>query len=1819
MLLAVIMVLSIAPINALVDDASPYVEALPLSSVSNTPMPPRAQDLIGAGGLPTGYLIYPTPQSIQYLAGGFVMDAANVIITPGASDATRNRITTILEDAGISNITISQALILDRRNTNVILGIVDDCPQITAYFDAINFADTSALDPVPGTYDGYVLGMHNNDIIIMGRCATSLFYGVMTLRQMLAHGTTLRNVLINDFADTEVRGVVEGFYGVPWSHETRLNMLEMMGENRLNVFVYAPKDDPYHFGPGWYREYPLEMQQEFRELVEVANANHVSFVWTVHVSPHMDFFNGDDEFNATRPIVQGRQWTENDRRAGRSATAVGNVGSPTPQNSVDFPIFASQRFIDTFCEYETFERMYSKFDHMYDLGIRQFGFLIDDINFEEARFNTLFHVTAANRLVAWGERQESEIGPLLLCPAYYYQQDIQSGIPWSGRTSMRTLRGDPWAPPVVVVPAFASGGPAPGANNAGGGNQEPWPEWVGDEVTYEQPGLHPDIQIFYTGTSVMSNIFGNSMRWFYGDHVQMGVGSLANGRPGQLAIPAIGSTWGYPATAANVANVPAGNVVCPPGHPDSCDRCVEGSRCRWEMSGMSRRPLVWWNYPVHDYDGNNIRLFMGPTPVLRNAEGEVIAQSLNPDTKGTIQGLVSNPMQQGHLSEVSLFGVADFTWNMSDFDPIQNWEDSFHYLFPEVAESVLTFSQHNQWRVGGTPMFNNVESTELLPYLIAFLDTVSENADIIDANPYATGLMNLANLIPLDPALLDPAEVRAAGADLLAELAAFEAASLDILENGSDLLLHDIGPWAEKAVSIINTIRAIMDMYDAYFDNDPVATWENYTRALAEQYNWPNIVAPMLNDGVIIVEIGTQRIRPFVNFLFAASDALMEYYSPVDVRVREDSVFTNIPALQNEPIDIDELTRTLSLEDVESLGVHRYVGIQLDNLRRLADIEIEGILSAGLVVEYSANGAEWAGQPETFTGQPIRYIRILNHTDAAISIADLDAISVTVRPGIIPTGTVTTICAYGLPLPHHEQHVAANLITYSLNPSTVANQHQSFWMSRLQYPGDTINIRYDEPQTVHDIALYSDNGDNILAGRILASADGENWTQIMAIGADISLEPFYGRNYIVERAFLGADGMTIQYIQIINDTPRNGWMRLHSFRLNERAGYLHGTVPNTALENGQRAPTVVDGRMNTLLYAETANTLTYTLHESTNATELIVLQNISYVNNAPIRALTEDGWIDLGVLDSAFWRHDISQFGRLLQVEISWDEATAPVMIHAIGTVADIDKAALLDRMAVVEADEYLSNRLALELLMAEAVADDPHASTRDVAIAHARLFIEARLITLEVVGETLTPAFDPDVFGYAVTVAHNVTEITLRYTASTGATVAMEGPVDDLAVGSNTITLTVTSGDGVTVEVYTIVVTRMETPVVTHAITLRLAGGTWPTGFTPPATAVNGAPMPAIPTPVRDGFTFTGWTPVLPETVTRPVTATAQWTAIVILEPEFDITVDDEYGELTITVDPDGDYEVTVDEDGNIVITLPDANPGNEIVVNLPDDWDYDVTEDEDGNVIVVITPPEGYEIVEGEDGTLLVRPVREFHPAYMFGVRRDGTLYFDPTANITRAQVAAILARTMIDEFDSSVHSDDYELPEGMESFDEFSDVAPNNWFYHYVAWAYHEGLVQGIGSGRFAPNALITREQLAAMLVRTLDVEDRETAVGPTVNFPDAGTISTWAPVYVYNAFRQGWMIGDANNNFRPVENIMRAEVATAVNRMLSRVDHNDVLRRLSALLQHEYRAATFPDVMVTNWFFASVLGAANDHYLSRDGEGDISWKYIRVQPE
>lgn len=220
-----------------------------------------------------------------------------------------------------------------------------------------------------------------------------------------------------------------------------------------------------------------------------------------------------------------------------------------------------------------------------------------------------------------------------------------------------------------------------------------------------------------------------------------------------------------------------------------------------------------------------------------------------------------------------------------------------------------------------------------------------------------------------------------------------------------------------------------------------------------------------------------------------------------------------------------------------------------------------------------------------------------------------------------------------------------------------------------------------------------------------------------------------------------------------------------------------------------------------------------------------------------------------------------------------------------------------------------------------------------------------------------------------------------------------------------------------------------------------------------------------------------------------------------------------------------------------------------------------------------------------------------RELHLAFMFG--RGGN-NFQPSANITRAEVAAILVRTELRDFAETTR----DLPPGMTSFTEFSDVSPGSWFFYYVAWAYDAGLVQGFG-GEFKPNDLITREEFAAMLARTGTVHE-----AGNIPFADANDISNWARKYVYSAHREGLMVGN-NGTFRPQENIIRAETATAVNRNLGRIDSRSALN--IAQTPNLHFARNFGDVADTAWYFPSVVAAANDHYLTRSG-GTIDWKYI-----
>ena len=160
--------------------------------------------------------------------------------------------------------------------------------------DAINIIlDIKNIDKK----EGYILDVCNN-ILITANDKAGLFYALVTLLSMLNQNKEfIEKCKIYDYPDILYRGYIEGFYGYPWSHQDRINLMEFGGECKFNTYIYAPKDDPYH-RTNWRDLYPQDKAIEIKELAENGHINNMNFVWTIHPGDTIDL-SSDEDFKAT--------------------------------------------------------------------------------------------------------------------------------------------------------------------------------------------------------------------------------------------------------------------------------------------------------------------------------------------------------------------------------------------------------------------------------------------------------------------------------------------------------------------------------------------------------------------------------------------------------------------------------------------------------------------------------------------------------------------------------------------------------------------------------------------------------------------------------------------------------------------------------------------------------------------------------------------------------------------------------------------------------------------------------------------------------------------------------------------------------------------------------------------------------------------------------------------------------------------------------------------------------------------------------------------------------------------------------------------------------------------------------------------------------------------------------------------------------------------------------------------------------------------------------------------------------------------------------
>ena len=98
-------------------------------------------------------------------------------------------------------------------------------------------AQKAVKNGVKATSGAYTMSIGNKGVTILGYDARGAFYGLQTLRQIMesevGKSGTVPYLTVNDYPDLENRGVVEGFYGTPWSHEVRLSLINFYGKFKL--------------------------------------------------------------------------------------------------------------------------------------------------------------------------------------------------------------------------------------------------------------------------------------------------------------------------------------------------------------------------------------------------------------------------------------------------------------------------------------------------------------------------------------------------------------------------------------------------------------------------------------------------------------------------------------------------------------------------------------------------------------------------------------------------------------------------------------------------------------------------------------------------------------------------------------------------------------------------------------------------------------------------------------------------------------------------------------------------------------------------------------------------------------------------------------------------------------------------------------------------------------------------------------------------------------------------------------------------------------------------------------------------------------------------------------------------------------------------------------------------------------------------------------------------------------------------------------------------------------------------------------------------
>lgn len=209
---------------------------------------------------------------------------------------------------------------------------------------------------------GYQINIYNKNIIIKAIDSDMAYYALVTLKQILEQSENkISSLRIYDYPSMDIRGVIEGYYGIPFDFQRRYETMIFGAKFKNNVFIYAPKDDPYH-REKWYELYPDEKLEDIRKLAKLGKSIKNNFVWTI---------------------------------------------APFYKHMID---------LDNFDVY--MEVIIEKMNQIYDTGVRQFGVLGDDVGLLDPQIP----IKIMKELSYW-RKMKKDVKDLIYCPGAYHLEN----------------------------------------------------------------------------------------------------------------------------------------------------------------------------------------------------------------------------------------------------------------------------------------------------------------------------------------------------------------------------------------------------------------------------------------------------------------------------------------------------------------------------------------------------------------------------------------------------------------------------------------------------------------------------------------------------------------------------------------------------------------------------------------------------------------------------------------------------------------------------------------------------------------------------------------------------------------------------------------------------------------------------------------------------------------------------------------------------------------------------------------------------------------------------------------------------------------------------------------------------------------------------------------------------------------------------------------------------------------------------------------------------------------------------------------------------